>query len=134
MNRKFFLPSTNSGGRPFPSGSTRDAAGSLGIALNGYGPAEAGMGVVVTDLDQDRRVDLFVTHLFQETNTLYLGATGGRFADATLGSGLGKQSADRTGPTTSEWRDRASSPKTADSWATDVSRNLLAMPSTCDWT
>jgi len=78
-------------------GGLRDAAGSLGVGLNGYGGAEASMGVVVADLDEDRRVDLFLTHLFQETNTLYLAREGDRYADATLGSGLGKQSTDFTG-------------------------------------
>jgi len=79
------------------NGGLRDVAGALGLGLNGYGVAEASMGVVIADLDDDRRVDLFLTHLFQETNTLYLARDGGRFADATLGSGLGKQSTDTTG-------------------------------------
>ncbi len=79
------------------NGRLRDAAGPLGVALNGFGGAEASMGVVVAGLNRDTRVDLFLTHLFQETNTLYLAGDGGRFSDATLGSGLGKQSADSTG-------------------------------------
>ncbi len=78
-------------------GGLRDVAGSLGVGLNSYGVAEASMGVVTADLDEDLKVDLFLTHLFQETNTLYLAADGGPFADATLGSGLGKQSTDFTG-------------------------------------
>ncbi len=79
------------------AGGLRDAARPLGVALNGFGGAEASMGVVVADLNGDARSDLFLTHLFQETNTLYLAGEGGRFADATFGSGLGKQSADSTG-------------------------------------
>ena len=78
-------------------GRLRDEAGVLGIGLNGYGGADASMGVVIADLDEDRRFDLFLTHLFQETNTLYLARDGARFADATLGSGLGKQSTEFTG-------------------------------------
>jgi hypothetical protein len=79
------------------TGSWRDAAGALGVGLNGYGGAEASMGVVVADLNEDRRFDLFLTHLFQESNTLYLAQDAARFADATLGSGLGKQSNEFTG-------------------------------------
>lgn len=79
------------------AGGLRDSAATLGVGFNAYGGAEASMGVVLTDLDADTHVDLFLTHLFQETNTLYLGADDARFADATLGSGLGKQSIDATG-------------------------------------
>jgi len=79
------------------NGGLRDAASELGLSLNAFGGAEASMGVVVADLNEDSRVDLFLTHLFQETNTLYLAGDGARYTDATLGSGLGKQSADFTG-------------------------------------
>jgi hypothetical protein len=79
------------------AGGLRDEAVTLGVGLNAYGGAEASMGVVLADLDGDAHADLFLTHLFQETNTLYLGAADARFTDATLGSGLGKQSIDNTG-------------------------------------
>ena len=44
----------------------------MGTAYNFLGQAEAGMGVVAADFNNDLRLDLFVTHLALETNTLYL--------------------------------------------------------------
>jgi len=43
----------------------------LGAAFNVQGMAEAGMGVVAADFDEDQDVDLFMTHLKNESNTLY---------------------------------------------------------------
>jgi len=58
-----------------------------GVALNGAGRTEAGMGVDAGDADGDGRLDLIVTNLSLETNTLYL-ATDDGFRDATRGAGL----------------------------------------------
>lgn len=58
-----------------------------GVALNGSGRTEAGMGVDAGDADGDGRLDLIVTNLSLETNTLYL-ASGDGFRDATRGAGL----------------------------------------------
>jgi len=69
----------------------------MGIAVNVYGGAEASMGVAIGDLNGDAKIDLFLTHLFQETNTLYIGKGEGRYGDATLGSGLGQASINFTG-------------------------------------
>lgn len=68
-----------------------------GAALNLAGQAEAGMGVVAADLDGNGRLDLFVTNLREERNTLYLnqGRTG--FRDATGETGLGPSSMPFTG-------------------------------------
>jgi len=70
-----------------------------GAALNEYGVAEAGMGVAAGDVDADGDLDVFLTHLIDETNTLYrnLGAGAGGFEDATASSGLGPPSAPYTG-------------------------------------
>jgi hypothetical protein len=78
-------------------GTFRDDALVLGAAFNMNGQAEAGMGVVSADLDDDGRFDLFMTHLGLETNTLYrnLGAAG--FVDQTGRSGLGPSSMPYTG-------------------------------------
>ena len=59
-----------------------------GAAVNGTGATEASMGVAVGDLNGDALPELFVTHLDQETNTLYRSRGSGRFADATVAAGL----------------------------------------------
>ncbi len=74
-----------------------DEAFLAGNAVNASGAAEAGMGVDAGDVDEDGDVDLFVTHLVRETNTLYRNDGQGWFTDATAGSGLGPPSLPRTG-------------------------------------
>jgi len=69
-------------------GTFADEALIAGCAVNAEGRAEASMGVDAPDADGDGDFDLFVTHLTQETNTLYLNDGGGLYVDATLGSGL----------------------------------------------
>ena len=63
-----------------------------GSALNEEGEAEASMGVVVGDVDADGDLDLFMTHLAGETNTLYLSDGAGGYTDGTRRSGLGRAS------------------------------------------
>ena len=67
-----------------------------GVAFNGNGAAEASMGIAAEDFDGDCDIDLFVTHLGTETNTLYVNH-GGWFADATNQAGLAASSAPYTG-------------------------------------
>ena len=67
-----------------------------GVAFNGNGAAEASMGIAAEDFDGDCDIDLFVTHLGTETNTLYVNH-GGWFADATNQAGLAASSAPFTG-------------------------------------
>jgi len=67
-----------------------------GAAVNAAGLREASMGVAVGDADGDGDEDLFLTHLKDETNTLYLNQ-GGDFRDATAASGLGPPSLPSTG-------------------------------------
>ena len=62
----------------------------LGTALNGQGETEAGMGLAVGDIDGDEDLDLFVTHLTDETNTLYLNEGMMGFRDGTAHAGLGQ--------------------------------------------
>ncbi len=52
-------------------GMFREIASLAGVALNLHGQTEAGMGLLAEDFDGDQRTDLFVTHLYQETNTCY---------------------------------------------------------------
>ena len=67
-----------------------------GCAVNADGHAEASMGVSAVDVDEDGDVDLFMTHLRGETNTLYLNQ-GGNFLDRTSRSGTSRASLRFTG-------------------------------------
>ncbi len=69
-----------------------DRAPAMGTALNRDGLAEASMGVLAEDFDADGDLDLFLTHLERESNTLYLNDGTGFFEDATRRSGLGPPS------------------------------------------
>ena len=69
-----------------------DVALLAGAAVNADGAAEASMGVDAADVDGDGDIDLFLTHLLRETNTLYLNDGEGFFEDRTLASGLGAES------------------------------------------
>ncbi len=75
----------------------RDRGVEWGAAFNQQGDAEAGMGVQSVDVDGDQALDLFVTHLANETNTLYSGDGRGRFEDITFRTGLGRASRPLTG-------------------------------------
>jgi len=68
-------------------GHFTDRALISGSALNRMGATEAGMGVSVADLNSDGQFDLFVSHLVEESNTLYMN-NGGMFRDATALHGL----------------------------------------------
>ena len=77
-----------------------DDAFLAGVALNDAGRPEAGMGIALGDVDADLDLDLFITHVADETNTLYRsdGADLGlSFADRTGPSGLGPASMAMTG-------------------------------------
>lgn len=78
-------------------GTFVDDALLLGVAFNRYGVGEAGMGVTTADADDDGDLDLFVSHLIEETNTLYenLGPIG--FEDASAERGLAAPSLAYTG-------------------------------------
>ena len=77
-----------------------DDAFLAGVALNDAGRPEAGMGIALGDVDADLDLDLFVTHVADETNTLYRSdgsALGLSFSDRTGPSGLGPPSMALTG-------------------------------------
>lgn len=67
-----------------------------GLALSGAGMAEASMGIAIGDVDDDGDEDLVMSHLDQETNTLYRNQ-GGTFVDASATSGVGPASLRYTG-------------------------------------
>ena len=60
-----------------------------GAAVNRNGQAEAGMGVDAGDFDGNGTEDIFVTHLMDETNTLYVNLGQALFEDRTREAGLG---------------------------------------------
>jgi len=59
-----------------------------GCAYNAVGRPEGNMGVVFGDVDGDGLADLFVTHLTEETNTLWKQGPAGMFSDRTAAAGL----------------------------------------------
>ena len=61
-----------------------------GVAVDGNGPPEAGMGTDWGDFDNDGLLDLYVTNLNSETHTLYHNAPDGLFTDVTWQAGLGE--------------------------------------------
>jgi tetratricopeptide (TPR) repeat protein len=67
-----------------------------GVALNGMGSAEASMGVDAGDFDEDGDLDLFMTHIMEETNTLYQNDGKGLFEDRTIEIQLAVASLRRT--------------------------------------
>ena len=87
-------------------GRFEESALLLGAGYNGSGQAEAGMGVAIGDANGDARLDIFVTHLDHETNTLYLATLGGSFTDATERVGLAVPSRPHVGFGTA-WLDHA---------------------------
>ena len=70
-------------------GTFKNEALLAGAAVNRDGKAEAGMGVDAGDFDGNRTDDIFVTHLMDETNTLYMNLGKGLFEDRTREAGLG---------------------------------------------
>ena len=77
-------------------GSFRDQALLSGNAVNRHGMAEAGMGVAVGDVGDDGDFDLLITHLRNQSNTLYVNQDG-YFDDLTAVSGLSAPSLAYTG-------------------------------------
>lgn len=68
-----------------------------GTAYNRDGSPEASMGVSAGDFDGDGDEDLFMTHLINETNTLYVNDGAANFDDITDRFGLGSGSKAYTG-------------------------------------
>ncbi|MEE9295444.1 MAG: VCBS repeat-containing protein, partial [Phycisphaerae bacterium] len=75
----------------------QDVALIVGAGLNQFGQPEGSMGVAVGDVDNDGDEDLFMTHLFRESNTLYQNDGTGVFHDATAAARLGRSSLPFTG-------------------------------------
>jgi len=72
------------------NGTFKNEALLAGAAVNREGKTEAGMGVDAGDFDGDGTDDVFVTHLMDETNTLFTNLGKASFEDRTREAGLGK--------------------------------------------
>ena len=70
-------------------GTFKNEALLAGAAVNRDGKAEAGMGVDAADFDGNGTEDIFVTHLMDETNTLFMNLGKLLFEDRTREAGLG---------------------------------------------
>jgi enediyne biosynthesis protein E4 len=71
------------------NGTFKNEALLAGAAVNRDGKAEAGMGVDAGDFDSNETEDIFVTHLMDETNTLFVNLGKALFEDRTREAGLG---------------------------------------------
>jgi hypothetical protein len=69
-------------------GTFAEEAVTRGAALNVMGQAQANMGIAVADVDRDGKLDLFVTHLTEETHALWKQGPRGLFRDHTGAAGL----------------------------------------------
>ena len=68
-----------------------------GVAVNGEGRAQAGMGADAGDYDGDSRMDLVLTTFAHDRNTLYHNIDGRQFEDATEAAGLAGPTFERMG-------------------------------------
>ena len=93
-NQEAESPGASSNGRKEPV--FIDEALFTGTAVNGRGDAEASMGVTAGDVDGDGDMDLFMSHLTRQSNTLYINRDG-IFSDETRRRGLGAPSLQFTG-------------------------------------
>jgi hypothetical protein len=69
-------------------GTFADEAALRGLAVNGLGQAQANMGIALGDVDGDGLLDVFITHLTEETNTLWRQGPRGLFRDGTAAARL----------------------------------------------
>jgi hypothetical protein len=78
-------------------GTFKDVALIAGAALSAEGNPEGSMGVDAGDFDNDGDEDLFMTHLPDQGNNLYVNDGSGMFEDQSARSGLGPASLGYTG-------------------------------------
>ena len=71
-------------------GTFTDVAVSAGVAYNEDGREQAGMGIAVGDYDGDGWLDLFRTNFSDDSSTLYRNTHDGNFTDATVRTGLAR--------------------------------------------
>ncbi|MFQ5675956.1 MAG: CRTAC1 family protein [bacterium] len=78
-------------------GTFQDQALFMGAALNNFGRPEASMGITIGDIDNDSDLDLFVTHIREESNTFYRHGGDYGYQDDSATSGLAGPSLPFTG-------------------------------------
>ena len=76
--------------RNLGNGTFSEVGLSTGVAVDENGLPKAGMGTDWGDFDNDGLLDIYVTNLNSETNTLYRNNGGGLFTDVTWQAGLGQ--------------------------------------------
>jgi hypothetical protein len=78
-------------------GTFREEGVTRGVAYPAAGQAQANMGIACGDVDGDGLFDLVVTHLTEETNTLWVQGPRGMFRDRTVSAGIAPPQARGTG-------------------------------------
>jgi hypothetical protein len=71
-------------------GTFKEEAVLRGLATNVVGENQANMGIALADVDGDGLLDAFITHLPEETHTLWLQGPPGAFRDRTVWAGLAR--------------------------------------------
>jgi hypothetical protein len=69
-------------------GTFREEAATRNLAYNSLGMSAGNMGIALGDINGDGLFDVFVTHLTEETNTLWQQGPRGLFEDRTAAAGL----------------------------------------------
>ena len=70
------------------NGKFEDQAFLVGAAVSGMGRPQASMGIALGDIDGDSDLDLFLTHLINDYNTLYVNDGNYGFEDQSAAAGL----------------------------------------------
>jgi enediyne biosynthesis protein E4 len=70
------------------NGTFTEEASLRGLAYNGLGQPQGNMGIAAGDVDGSGGLGVFITHLTQETNTLWRQGRRGMFRDVTAAAGL----------------------------------------------
>jgi len=76
-------------------GPFQDKARLLGCAVDRFGQSQASMGLAVNDFDRNGYLDIYSTHFFSESNTLYANLGEAGFQDVTGNTGLHEPTLDR---------------------------------------
>jgi hypothetical protein len=79
------------------NGTFKEEAVRRGLAHNAMGQAEGNMGIALGDVNGDGMFDLLITHLTEETHTLWLQGPRGLFRDRTVAARLARPSYRGTG-------------------------------------